>query len=365
MVEKERFKDLITYILIIGLFILAFMIVKPIIYSIIFGVLLAYIFYPLYRFLYRKTNSKNFSAIVICLSFFVLLVVIIGLILSSLLSQIINFSVYLQQVNFVEVLKESFPEFVSSYDSSTEIVRSMKNSLSTMLDNFTVSIGNFVLNTPTLLLQLLVVFLIFFFSLKDGEDVVEYLKSLAPFDKNLQIKFFNYFKDITNSVLVGQIVVGALQGLIAGIGYFVFGVPNALLITIMTMIIGVIPIIGPWLVWVPVDIYLFAVGKTGAGIGLLIYGLFLINWIDTIVRPMIVSRKTQINQGVVLIGMIGGLFMFGVLGLIIGPLILAYVLLVIELYRKQAFSEDLIFKKDEGEGKKKRGLLGKLSEGRG
>jgi len=115
--------------------------------------------------------------------------------------------------------------------------------------------------------------------------------------------------------------------------------------TALTMVIGIIPIIGPWLVWIPIDIYLFAVDRAGAGIGLFIYGLFLINWVDTIIRPMIVSRRTRINPAIILIGMIGGLYVFGLLGLIIGPLILAYVMLILELYRKQSFGEDIIFKK--------------------
>lgn len=133
----------------------------------------------------------------------------------------------------------------------------------------------------------------------------------------------------------------------AGLGYFVFGVPNAILLTVITVIAAIIPVVGPWLVWVPVDIYLFGTGNTSAGLGLLIYGLVIISWIDNVIRSMIVSRRTQLNTGIVMIGMSGGLFAFGFIGLIIGPLILAYVLLVIEVLRKSTVSEDLIFKKPE------------------
>ena len=163
--------------------------------------------------------------------------------------------------------------------------------------------------------------------------------------KDVQTRFFQHFKDITNSVLIGQVVVGIIQGVVAGIGYFIFGVPNALLMTLITMIIGIIPIIGPWLVWIPIDIYLFSIDRTGAGLGLFIYGLFLINWVDTIIRPMIVARRTQINPAIVLIGMIGGLYVFGILGLIIGPLILGYVILIFELYRKKSYGDNIMFKK--------------------
>jgi len=345
MIEKEGIQNLVAYILIIGLFILAIILVRPIMTSIILGVLLAYIFYPLYKWLLRQTKSKNISAFLVCMGLVFLIITITAIIISSLFSQVVELSIYFQGLDFKEVIRETLPNFISSSELSETIVNSLKSSLSGLLESFIDKLGQFILNAPVLLLQLLVVMLIFFFALKDGEEATAYIKSLTPFRKEIQDRFFNHFKDITQSVLVGQVVVGIVQGIVAGIGYFIFGVPNALILTILTMLIGIIPIIGPWFVWIPVDIYLFSIGRTGAGIGLLIYGLLLINLLDTIIRPMIISRKTQINQAIVLIGMIGGLFVFGVLGLLIGPLILGYVLLVIELYRKQGLEENIIFKK--------------------
>jgi len=345
MLDKNNFKELLNYILVIGLFIIAFIVIKPIIFAIIYGVLIAYVLYPIYKYTLSKTKSENTSAFIICIGLLIILIIFTSIILGSLLNQIINFYLVLQETDLTNVIQNSLPDFVFSYESSTNIVISINSSISKLLAKLASNIGNFVLNLPSFLLQILVVFIILFYSLKDGEKAFEYIKSLLPLKKEIQERFFQHFKNITQSVLVGQIVVGIIQGIIAGIGYFIFKVPNALLLTILTMIIGVIPIIGPWLVWIPIDIYLFVVGRTGAGLGLLIYGLFLINWIDAIIRPLIVSRKTQINPAVVLIGMIGGLFVFGILGLILGPLILAYVLLVIEIYRKQKFDENVIFKK--------------------
>lgn len=347
MLDKEHFKDLLNYVLVIGLFILAFLVIKPVIYSIIYGVLLAFILYPVYKYTLKKIKNENMSALIVCLGLLIALLVLLTVILSSLLNQVLNLYISLQKIDLVTAVTNSLPEFIASSEISANLVDSLNSSISKLLARLASSLGDFVLNLPSLMLQILVVFIILFFGLRDGEKAYEYFKSLSPLKKEVQDKFFTHFKDITYSVLVGQIVVGIVQGIIAGIGYFVFGVPNALLLTLLTIVIGIIPVIGPWLVWIPIDIYLFVVGRTGAGIGLLIYGLFLINWIDTIIRPIIVSRRTQINSAIVLIGMIGGLFVFGVIGLIIGPLILAYVILVFELYRKQKFSEDIIFKKIE------------------
>jgi len=344
MLDKDNFKDLLNYILVIGLFILAFIIVKPVIYAIIYGVLLAYILYPLYKFLLRKFKSKNLSAFVICLALFIIIALLFTVLVGSLLNQVVGLYFSFQQYDLETIIQESIP-FVASSQTAEKIAETIESSAAKFLTKFISSLGNFILDLPAIILQILVFFIILFYSLKDGENAYNYVKSLSPLKKEIQEKFFQHFKDITSSVIIGQIVVGIIQGIVAGIGYFIFGVPNALLLTILTIMIGIIPIIGPWFVWIPVDIYLFVIGRTGAGIGLLIFGLFLINWVDTIIRPLIVSRKTQINSAIVLIGMIGGLFVFGLLGLIIGPLILAYILLVLELYRKQQFEDDIIFKK--------------------
>ena len=91
--------------------------------------------------------------------------------------------------------------------------------------------------------------------------MLNYIKSLLPFSKYVETRLLEYSKGITSSVLYGQVVIGIIQGIIAGIGFFIFGVPNALVLALLTALVGVIPLIGPWLVWVPIDIYLFATGN--------------------------------------------------------------------------------------------------------
>jgi len=339
MLAEKNFRDIISAVIIIGLFILAALIIKPVVFSIIFGILLAYIFYPIYKFTLTKIKRENLSALLICILLLIIVLIPILLILNSLINQAINVYLNLQNTDLLIALKEIFPS-----EASTNLAASLNSFISKTISFFITKFSGFILDLPIIMLQIFVVIFVFFFSLRDGEKAVNYVKSLSPFTKETENKFFKQFKDITNSVLLGQVVIGVLQGVLAGIGYFIFGVPYALFLALLTMFVGIIPIIGPWLVWVPVDIYLFATGRTGAGIGLLIYGLIVISWLDTLIRPVIVSRKTEINPAIVIIGMIGGLFVFGVLGLILGPLILSYVLLITEMYRKSK-TESLIFKK--------------------
>jgi len=175
--------------------------------------------------------------------------------------------------------------------------------------------------------------------------VKDYFSVIFPFQESYRKKFFARFDQVTYALLYGDFVVGIVQGLIAGIGYFMFGIDKALLFTVLTIFVGIIPVIGPWLVWVPLDIMLFINGNTVAGMQLLIYGLFVINWIDTLLRPIVVAKKGQINEAVALIGAIGGIYAFGIIGFIAGPLILAILILLIEIYKGEK-TESIIIKEE-------------------
>jgi predicted PurR-regulated permease PerM len=136
------------------------------------------------------------------------------------------------------------------------------------------------------------------------------------------------------SILYGQIVLGIVQGIIAGLGFFIFRVPNSFILTLLAILAGVFPIIGTSIVWIPVMIYLLIAGNTFSAFGVAIFGISS-SIIENLFKPIWISRLTKVNSSIILIGMIGGLLMFGILGVILGPLILSYLLIVLEIYRNK------------------------------
>lgn len=343
MIDKNNFKDLIIYALVIGLFILAFFIIKPVLAAIIYGVLLAYITHPVYRILVKKIKNETISAFIVCLGFFIIIVAILAVIIGSLFSQAIDLYTTLKNQDITTAIADSIPKSFLSSEMSASLINNIKSSVSTLIFNFLGSFNKFLTDLPLLFLRFAVTIFVFFFSLRDGTKALAYLKSVSPLRKEIEEKFLKRFKDVTNSVLLGQILVGIIQGSVAGIGYFVFGINNAILLTLLSILVSVIPMVGPYVVWVPVLIYLLIAGKSNIAFIFLIYNLFFTSLIDNILRPLIVSRRAEINSAIIIVGMIGGFLVFGILGLIIGPLILAYVLLLIEIYRKKE-SESILFK---------------------
>jgi predicted PurR-regulated permease PerM len=168
--------------------------------------------------------------------------------------------------------------------------------------------------------------------LKDKEEIISYIKSILPFAKDVEKKLFDSTRDITFSVLYGYVVIGILQGIILGIGLFIFQVPSAFILALLAIVVGILPILGPSLIGIPVAIFLITEGTPFSAIGILIFTLTA-SLSDYFIRPLLVSKKAKLPTALILIGMIGGFLMFGILGFILGPLIIAYMIIVLELFK--------------------------------
>ena len=235
-------------------------------------------------------------------------------------------------MDFSQLLKSAFPNLFSSPEFSTEAATILHSFITKIANSMTNSLSDIILNFPTITLQLLVVFFALFYALRDQKMILTYIKSLLPFSKDVENKLFEYSKSITASVLYGQVVIGAIQGIIAGLGFFIFRVPNPLFLMLLAIIVGVLPIVGTAIIWIPVAVYLFIAGNALPAWGVIVFGL-ISSTVEHFLRPLIVSRRTKMHSAVVLISMIGGVFFFGILGFILGPLILSYLLILLEIYR--------------------------------
>ncbi len=332
--EEVYLRKIMTTVILVVLGVLSFFLVKPILLSIIFGILLAFLFLPVYNWFHKITNSKNISAFLICFLLILLIVLPLWFLTPVIIDQSIKIYMASQQMDFAKPLKNIFPAIFSSEEFSTEIGSIIHSFVTKLTNKLMNSLSTLILNFPTIFLQSIVVFFTLFFVLRDKKEMLFYIKSLLPFTKDVENKLFKLSKDITSSVIYGQIVIGIIQGLLLGLGLFLFNVPNALILTLLACLAGVFPIIGVAIIWIPVVIYLLIAGNTFPAFGVIIFGL-ISSSIDNFIRPIIVSKRTHMPSSLILIGMIGGLFLFGILGLILGPLILAYLLIILEIYRNK------------------------------
>ena len=340
-VDENYFRKAVSVFILIALAVLSFFLLKPVLMAIIVALILAFIFSPIYDFLVKKTNSKNLSVSLIMMFLLIIILLPIWFLTPILIDQSLKVFQATQQIDFVGPLQKIFPALFASDQFSNEIgliISSFTTKMANLLVNFFAGI---ILNFPTIFLQLIVVLFSFYFVLRDKKEVMGYIRSISPFSKEVEKKLFESSKGITASVIYGQVIVGVVQGIIVGIGFLIFGVPNALFLTLLATLAGIFPVIGTAIIWIPIVIYFMIAGNTFSAIGILVFGA-ISSTVDNFLRPMIVSKRTNLHSAIVIIGMIGGLFMFGILGVILGPLILAYLIILLEVYRKRTFPNILI-----------------------
>ncbi|MEK6820445.1 MAG: AI-2E family transporter [Nanoarchaeota archaeon] len=343
MIEEQTFKKLSVFLVLGVLALLAVLILWPILTSIVAGLILSYIFYPAYKKVFGIVREKNISALIIILLVLFLIFIPVWFFLPLIVQQIFNVYLYLQNINLSELFIKALPNLAQA-DFSRDFTVALNTFFSNIASKILSSFSSILLDLPSILLKTAVVFFVFFFGMRDAELLLDYVKTLSPFSKSLERDLEKKFRGITSSVIYGFIIVGILQGILTGVGLFIFRMPNALVLTILAVLGAIIPVLGAWIVWLPSSVYLLVSGHLVSGIGLALYGSLFVSWIDNIIKPYIVARKIKISSAVVLIGMIGGLIVFGILGLIIGPLILSYLLLFLDAYRKRKFPS-LFFQK--------------------
>lgn len=337
--SDKNIKRVMIVIVLIILAVLVFLLIKPIFLSVVGGLILGYIFFPVYRFARRYIKEKNTTAIIVSLIVVAIIFVPLWFITPIMIKQIFELFTFSQTIDVQQFITTIIPG--ASPDFVTQLTISIKGAISKTSSVVLNALTNQLLNAHIILLNIFLVFLVFFFTLRDADKLREFVRGISPFNKVQGSIIVKNFKEITDSIIFGQVVIGLLQGILVGIGLIIFGVPNALVLTVIAIVLGILPIVGPPLIWIPLTIYMLATGHVGAGIGFGLYNLIAGTGVEYILRSYIVSRRTTIPTVIILVGMIGGLFIFGILGFILGPLILAYFLILLRAYKDRALSQVL------------------------
>jgi predicted PurR-regulated permease PerM len=171
-----------------------------------------------------------------------------------------------------------------------------------------------------------------FFFLIEGDRILEKILYYLPLEDHDERRILEKFTSITRATIKGTMVIGVLQGGLAGLAFAVLGIPSAVFWGTVMAVLSVIPSVGSALVWFPAVIYLVATGQIAKGIGLFAFCAFVVGSLDNLLRPKLVGRDTQMHELMILFGTLGGIFMFGMVGIIIGPIIAGLFVTVWEIY---------------------------------
>lgn len=184
-------------------------------------------------------------------------------------------------------------------------------------------------------IELFIFFLFLFFLLRDGRAFLSLVRSLSPLSPEQESRVIEHLAATTKGALLGVLVVPIAQGALATIGYWLFGVPNALLWGAITVIACLIPLLGAPVAWIPITIFVFFTGPAWKGIALLVYGTFVISGIDNILKPMLLSGTARVHPLPGFLCVVGGTLAFGPAGLLVGPVVLSLAISALYIYRTE------------------------------
>jgi predicted PurR-regulated permease PerM len=339
MSEQSAYNRTIAIGFTIIVLILSFLIVRPFLVAILSAAALAYIFYPVYKRLW-KTLPDNWpkevlASLLTCLLIVVIVMIPVIVVTMTLAHEVRSGYFFLQQLlaspNFSFDLPPQFTQNLGDLSQFKGPVAEISSSIIDWLQNIIKALPNLVLNL------FVTVFSTYYF-LKHAEDIFKYLQEIFPLSAGRYRQIVGRFDDLSRGVIMGQVVVGTLQGILAWIGFLVIGLPNPVLWGFMTAIISIIPLLGAAMVWFPISVYLLIKGLYLGGlwkaIFLFVYGMFVVSTIDNLLKPKIVGQHANIHPLIVLFGILGGIQLFGLPGILIGPLVLTLFDLIIEIYKE-------------------------------
>jgi len=179
-----------------------------------------------------------------------------------------------------------------------------------------------------------------FFFLRDGKQLLAKLLSYLPLTQSDQNRLLDKFISVSRATIKGSMVVGIVQGSLAGLALHFAGIGSAVFWGTLMSIISIVPVLGPPLVWVPAVIYLAATGQYPQAIGVLLFCSIVVGQIDNIIRPILVGRDTQMHELLIFFGTLGGIGLFGLFGFILGPIVAALFMTIWEMYG-ETFSDYL------------------------
>ena len=188
------------------------------------------------------------------------------------------------------------------------------------------------LGTTTFLFQLFLMLYAMYFFLTSGPAIHDRILYLVPLRSADEERLLDRFVSVTRATIKGSLVIGVLQGALAGLSFAVFGIPGAAFWGTVMAVLSIVPALGAALVWVPAVIWLLATGQIAAGISVGLWCGLVVGTVDNFVRPRLVGRDTRLPDLLVLLSTFGGILFFGAVGFILGPIVASLFVTVWEIF---------------------------------
>lgn len=315
---------------------LVFAVVRPFLQVLVLGFILAVLFRPVFNHFHNHMQARGLAALATIASILLLALVPLTLIVQLVLNEAIGFydSFSRGEVAFDQTqLIASLPTHVQTF--AVTGLRELNSLASRLSANAVQTAGSVLSNVATFFLSFFLTLFTTYYMLKDGHVFEQALIDISPIEDAQERILFTKVATAVTGVVKGSFLTALIQGVVATIGFVIFGLQNPFLWGVCTAIAALVPTVGTSLVLIPAVAYLFITGHTPQAIGLLVWGTFAVGLVDNMVGPRMLGRATQVHPLLMLLAVLGGVSLFGFLGVLLGPIIMAVFVAMVEMYRTE------------------------------
>ena len=294
------------------------------------GAVIFYIlFRPLYLYLHKKKQIRSsFSAALVLVASFLAVVVPVSGLCWLIVSKLMDFQKHPEALT--AIVDKVTGLLGTSFDKKELLHSGLSGASKWALGMLSL----FVSGAARLFISLLILYFTLYFMLSSSAEFEKTLLKYLPFKKEQSSRFGEELKKSTYSNIFGQGIIAMSQGIIVATGFLIFGIPDALFWGTVSLFVCFLPVVGAPLIIIPASIIEISAGHTTAGVGILIYGLVLVTVVDNVLRQFIARKIADTHPLITIIGVIIGVPVFGLVGIVVGPLLLSFFLLLIKTYEE-------------------------------
>ncbi len=340
---KDRFYVVTLLFLLGALGYLTYEIMSPFFKAIAWSIVFTITFYPVFAFISRHVRIRAIAA---AMTVILILVVLIGPFSYLTLMLIDEVQIVAARINdsnvgslnlivkklYSSTLFEKMRAYSGAADLISEevILENLKKIGKGLLAEFSMRIPNILAAIVDFIFILFTTFFLF----KDGPGLLSKSKDYMPFNEVQKERIAKQIKDMIVSTVYGGVIVAIIQGILGGMAYAFMGIEAPVMWGMAMSVMSFVPLLGTFAIWGPTSLYLVIGHNYTQGIGLFLFGVFVISMVDNVLKPLIIGGRTKMPTIIILFSVLGGIKLFGVIGLIMGPLITAVFISVFEIFRR-------------------------------
>jgi predicted PurR-regulated permease PerM len=345
MKEMTNRKDQARWIALLGaaaiVIYLCWLMLQPFIEVLIWAAVLVIVFQPVHQRLLARTKKPGWTAALSCLLVIATILIPLTLVTLAVINEASGMTQALQNT-VSSLLDPNLPvtgralNWLSQYIDveqlrSQQYITEKLKGLSGQIAGRTLGV---VGGIAGVLIEIFFVIFTMFYLFRDGELIINWLRDVLPLERRQSQEVFARTSDVISASVNGVVVIAIVQGALGGLAFWVLGLPGALLWGVVMLFMSMIPMAGAFVVWVPAAIFLALTGHWGKAVLLTIWGAVVIGSIDNFLRPKLVGEKARLHELLIFFSVLGGLQVFGVLGIIVGPVIAAVALALMEVFKQ-------------------------------